>query len=142
MSRPRESSSQAIKIEVDAVHPDPSDALEEYRVSLAFLPIRLHLDQRHVDFCTEFFSPRPSAPPPRDTNLMDEGLYHKHSPNGTLPFALEMSESATEPLLPFFQVCEVLPFTIRVDYLPHRVDLAALRGGNYVELVNLVPWKA
>jgi hypothetical protein len=31
MSRPRESSSQAIKIEVDAVHPDPSDALEEYR---------------------------------------------------------------------------------------------------------------
>jgi autophagy-related protein 2 len=140
MSRPRESSSQAIKIEVDAVHPDPSDALEEYRVSLAFLPIRLHLDQRHVDFCTEFFSPRPSAP--RDTNLMDEGLYHKHSPNGTLPFALEMSESATEPLLPFFQVCEVLPFTIRVDYLPHRVDLAALRGGNYVELVNLVPWKA
>jgi hypothetical protein len=36
---------------------------------------------------------------------MDEGLYHKHSPNTTLPFALEMSESATEPLLPFFQVC-------------------------------------
>jgi hypothetical protein len=31
MSRPRESSSHAIKIEVDAVHPDPSDALEEYR---------------------------------------------------------------------------------------------------------------
>ncbi|KAK4437874.1 Autophagy-related protein 2 [Sesamum alatum] len=30
---------------------------------------------------------------------------------------------------------------IRVDYSPCRVDLTALRGGNYVELINLVPWK-
>ena len=30
---------------------------------------------------------------------------------------------------------------MRVDYSPCRVDLAALRAGKYVELVNLVPWK-
>ena len=39
------------------------------------------------------------------------------------------------------QMFEVLPFNIRVDYLPRRVDLAALRAGNYVELVNMVQWK-
>jgi hypothetical protein len=36
---------------------------------------------------------------------------------------------------------EVLPFNIRVDYLPRRVDLAALRAGNFAELVNMVQWK-
>lgn len=30
---------------------------------------------------------------------------------------------------------------MRVDYIPRRVDLGALRGGNYAELLNLVPWK-
>lgn len=30
---------------------------------------------------------------------------------------------------------------MRVDYIPERVDLAALRGGKYAKLVNLVPWK-
>ncbi|KAK6159348.1 hypothetical protein DH2020_006662 [Rehmannia glutinosa] len=36
---------------------------------------------------------------------------------------------------------DIWPMLIRVDYSPCRVDLTALRGGNYVELVNLVPWK-
>ena len=40
-----------------------------------------------------------------------------------------------------FQKFDIWPVLVRVDYSPHRVDLAALRGGNYVELVNLVPWK-
>lgn len=40
-----------------------------------------------------------------------------------------------------FQKFDVWPVLVRVDYSPRRVDLAALRGGNYVELVNLVPWK-
>lgn len=40
-----------------------------------------------------------------------------------------------------FQKFDILPFTIRVDYSPCHVDLAALSGGKYVELVNLFPWK-
>ncbi|BBH09554.1 autophagy 2 [Prunus dulcis] len=36
---------------------------------------------------------------------------------------------------------DIWPILVRVDYSPSRVDLAALRGGKYVELVNLVPWK-
>lgn len=41
----------------------------------------------------------------------------------------------------FFQKFDIQPIVVRVDYSPSRVDLAALRGGKYVELVNLVPWK-
>lgn len=39
------------------------------------------------------------------------------------------------------QKFDIWPVFVRVDYTPSRVDLAALRGGKYVELVNLVPWK-
>lgn len=41
----------------------------------------------------------------------------------------------------FFQKFDIWPILVRVDYSPCRVDLAALSGGKYVELVNLVPWK-
>lgn len=45
-------------------------------------------------------------------------------------------------LLEFWvQKFDIWPILVRVDYSPCRVDLAALRGGKYVELVNLVPWK-
>ena len=40
-----------------------------------------------------------------------------------------------------FQKFDIWPVLVRVDYSPRRVDLAALRVGSYVELVNLVPWK-
>lgn len=39
------------------------------------------------------------------------------------------------------QKCDINPVVIRVDYNPRHIDLAALRGGNYTELLNLVPWK-
>lgn len=36
---------------------------------------------------------------------------------------------------------EMRLLTIRVDYLPRRIDLLSLRGGNYAELLNLVTWE-
>lgn len=39
------------------------------------------------------------------------------------------------------QKFDIWPVTVRVDYSPHHVDLAALTGGKYAELVNFVPWK-
>lgn len=36
---------------------------------------------------------------------------------------------------------DIWPILVRVDYSPNHVDLAALRRGKYVELVNLIPWK-
>ncbi|XP_061340945.1 autophagy-related protein 2-like [Gastrolobium bilobum] len=37
---------------------------------------------------------------------------------------------------------DICPILVRVCYNPNHVDLAALRNGNYIKLVNLVPWKA
>lgn len=39
------------------------------------------------------------------------------------------------------QKFDIWPVSVRVDYSPHHVDIAALTGGKYAELVNLVPWK-
>ncbi len=35
---------------------------------------------------------------------------------------------------------QVRSFSVLVDYKPRRVDVAALRDGSLLELVNLVPW--
>ncbi|OWM79230.1 hypothetical protein CDL15_Pgr003402 [Punica granatum] len=78
---PRESSSKAFKVELEAVRPDPSIPLEEYRFVSGF----------NTMFLVQKF--------------------------------------------------DVRPLLVRVDYIPERVDLAALSGGKYVELMNLVPWK-
>ncbi|KAJ7546728.1 hypothetical protein O6H91_08G051700 [Diphasiastrum complanatum] len=132
-SYPRETSSKAVKIEMDSVRPNPESPLEEYRLLLSLLPIRLHLDQQHIDFFIDFFS--------QDTCLA--GCQCQTSTDGTFLSGTASTELETtdEALLPFFQMCEIRPFMIRVDYLPRRLDLAALRGGNYAELLNLVSWK-
>ncbi|EFJ17828.1 hypothetical protein SELMODRAFT_113891 [Selaginella moellendorffii] len=125
---------------MDAVRPNPLAPLEEYRfvtilflpfflslnssfsffrLSLALLPICLHLDQAHVDFFGKFFQ--------SDTNTDDD--------SSSLPGANE------DAILPFFQVCEMRPLIIRVDYIPRRLDFGALRSGNCFELFNMVSWK-
>ncbi|KAI5056458.1 hypothetical protein GOP47_0028276 [Adiantum capillus-veneris] len=133
-SRPRESSAKALNLELESVRPDPMVPLEEYRLCLQLLPLLLHLDQRHIDFLTNFFP----APPPssQQLHLGYEEISSSHS-----SFEMRVAEELEEVLLPFFQVCELQPFSIRVDYIPRRVDINALRSGNYAELANLVSWK-
>lgn len=107
---------------MDAVRPDPTHPLEEYRyrqfitckgtnellkfgfairyqhlvvcrLSVMLLPIRLHLDQRHVDFCVEFFSSHGEVELVHPNNA---GAGARPGPNG--------SDMLEEALLPFFQV--------------------------------------
>eukprot|EP00268_Persea_americana_P033736 TRINITY_DN33367_c0_g1_i1.p1 TRINITY_DN33367_c0_g1~~TRINITY_DN33367_c0_g1_i1.p1 ORF type:complete len:2069 (+),score=417.13 TRINITY_DN33367_c0_g1_i1:91-6297(+) len=135
---PRESSTKAFKLDLEAVRPDPFTPLEEYRLRLAFLPIRLHLDQSQLDFLIGFFTRKESS--------------NEQSPDvsndlGGSRVSLEKSSSfaeqtiAQEALLPFFQKIDIWPAIVRVDYNPRHFDLTALRGGNYGELLNLVPLK-
>ncbi|KAF9603872.1 hypothetical protein IFM89_038130 [Coptis chinensis] len=125
---PRESSAKAFKFDLEAVRPDPSTPLEEYRLRLALLPILLHLDQDQVDFLISFFGGKES--------LVDQSP----SPPRDVYDSVKSSESGG--IVSFFpQKFDIWPIVVRVDYSPRRVDLAALRGGNYVHLVNLVPWK-
>ncbi|KAF5180466.1 Autophagy-related protein [Thalictrum thalictroides] len=132
---PRESSAKAFKLDLEAVRPDPSTPLEEYRLRLALLPMLLHLDQDQLDFLISFFGEKESAFDQSTRDVCNSSM----SP--TKSSELGGSSIAAEALLPFFQKFDIWPIVVRVDYSPRRVDLAALRGGNYVHLVNLVPWK-
>ncbi|XP_028765818.1 autophagy-related protein 2 isoform X2 [Neltuma alba] len=128
---PRESSSKALRLDLEAVRPDPLTPLEEYRLHLAFLPIKLHLHQSQLDFLIEFFGSKSSS--------SDQSPDHPQNVEGSI-FLPERRKNL-EALLPYFQNIDIRPILFRVDYSPHHVDLAALRRGKYVELVNLVPWK-
>ncbi|XP_060676468.1 autophagy-related protein 2 isoform X1 [Ziziphus jujuba] len=136
---PRKSSSKAFKLDLESVRPDPLTPLEEYRLRIAFLPMRLHLHQRQLDFLITFFGAKSSS--------VDQSPgHHKDSDGSTsLPVMSNTvaghSTSVEEAFLPYFQAIDIWPILIRVDYSPCRVDLPALGGGKYVELVNLVPWK-
>ncbi|XP_034681405.1 autophagy-related protein 2 isoform X10 [Vitis riparia] len=135
---PRESSSKAFKLDLEAVRPDPSTPLEEYRLRIAVLPILLHLHQGQLDFLVSFFGGKNQS--------VDQSPSHCHGSDGTKLSSTKNSNFARhaiseEALLPYFQKFDIWPILVRVDYSPCRVDLAALSAGKYVELVNLVPWK-
>ncbi|KAH7446345.1 hypothetical protein KP509_01G052200 [Ceratopteris richardii] len=127
-SRPRESYARALRMELESVRPNPSIPAEEYRLSLQLLPLLLHLDQRHVDFLTNFFS----APLASHQQEISSSCASSES---------NASEVSDDSLLPFFQICELQPFSVRVDYVPRHVDISALRSGKYAELANFVSWK-
>ncbi|KAL6963999.1 hypothetical protein U1Q18_035005 [Sarracenia purpurea var. burkii] len=134
---PRKSSSKALKLDLEAVRPDPLTPLEEYRLKIALLPMLLHLHQNQLDFLISFFGEKslPDDQSPTASQLSEQNML------------LEMGSNfgghsiSKEALLPYFQKFDMWPVLVRVDYIPRRVDLAALRDGKYVELVNLVPWK-
>ncbi|CAH9100395.1 unnamed protein product [Cuscuta europaea] len=135
---PRKSSSKAFKLVLEAVRPEPATLLEEYRLRIALLPIRLHLHQIQLDFLISFFGGTNSVS--NSSHVASQNLYE---PRAISKQKILMGGHAVsmEALLPYFQKFDIWPILVRVDYSPCRVDLAALRGGKYVELVNLVPWK-
>ncbi|KAJ6936770.1 hypothetical protein NC652_011455 [Populus alba x Populus x berolinensis] len=135
---PRESTSKAFKLDLEAVRPDPLIPLEEYRLRIAFLPVLLHLHQSQLDFLLSFFGPKSlSASQSSDQDQNSDGA----KTSATNSSNLAGHTIANEALLPFFQKFDIWPIILRIDYSPHHVDLAALSSGKYVELVNLVPWK-
>ncbi|KAL0928093.1 hypothetical protein M5K25_002333 [Dendrobium thyrsiflorum] len=134
---PRESYAKAFKFELETVRPDPITPIEDYRLYLEFLPIRLHLDQSQINFLISFFGngssveESPSISKDVDMSCIAEKKINVH----------RSQPIVEEALLPFFQKCDVKPLVVRVDYIPRHMDLASLRSGNYVELLNLVSWK-
>ncbi|KAK9721882.1 autophagy- protein 2 [Basidiobolus ranarum] len=107
---PRESWSNMVCIELDGVRPVPNVPLEEMRLKIRLLPIRLHIDQDTLEFVMKFF----------DT-----------SPNMARPKSPQRKEDI------YFQYFEVLPIVLKFDYKPKHLDFGSLKGGNFSELVNL-----
>ncbi|KAL3814219.1 hypothetical protein ACJIZ3_015487 [Penstemon smallii] len=151
---PRKFSSKSVKLSIEAVKPDPSIPLEENRLRIALLPMRLHLHQSQLDFLISFFGGKSSSAdtsPNTPPGIGKPGGLSETSDN------IQGCSISEEAFLNYFQASrmtspdilvpcglskfDIWPMLIRVDYSPSRVDLTALRGGNYVELVNLVPWK-
>ncbi|XP_075487391.1 LOW QUALITY PROTEIN: autophagy-related protein 2-like [Primulina tabacum] len=135
---PRKFSTKAVKLNLDAVKPDPSIPLEENRLRIALLPMRLHLHQSQLDFLINFFGNNNSSsePSPGTPSVSDQSGEQAEKSRNLLCSAISV-----EAFLPYFQKFDIWPLLIRVDYSPCHVDLTALSGGKYVELVNLVPWK-
>lgn len=130
---PRESYAKAFKLDLETVRPDPMTPLEDYRLYLEFLPIRLHLDQSQINFLISFFG--------NGSSLEGSPTISKSVEVSCVAEKMRSMPIVEEALLPFFQKCVVKPLVVCVDYIPRHMDLASLRSGNYVELLNLVPWK-
>jgi autophagy-related protein 2 len=88
---------------------------DEAQAVLEMLPMRCFLHQSTLKFMKEFFSYSDST--------IDE------SPQLNI-----------EPPPPtFFQLFKVKPVKLKIDYIPDRIDTAALKNGSLIELLNLLP---
>ncbi|SJL00469.1 uncharacterized protein ARMOST_03782 [Armillaria ostoyae] len=106
----RETDSNMVRVELRMIHPVHGHSSEEARLKAKILPLRLHVDQDALDFLKSFFSfkdPHALPSPPRDS---DDDI--------------------------FFQLAEIFPIDIKMDYKPRRVDYRALKEGRTIELMN------
>lgn len=107
----RETNSNMVRVELLSVRPVPGHPSEEARLRAKILPLRLYVDQDAVDFLKKFFNfndPEASQTPDTDTDSGDI----------------------------YFQLAEVFPVDLKLDYKPRRVDYRALREGRTIELMN------
>ncbi|KAG8750363.1 autophagy- protein 2 [Ceratobasidium sp. 428] len=107
----RETDSNMVRAELCVVRPVQDLSVEEGRLKLKVLPIRLHVDQDALDFLKKFFMFK-------DTDA-------EAKPADAKP-AEEM----------FLQHVEIFPIDLKLDYKPKRVDYRALREGRTIELMN------
>ncbi|CAI6002050.1 unnamed protein product [Closterium sp. NIES-64] len=139
--------SKALRLLLDAVRPNPTVEIDEFRLSVALLPIRLRIDQNHIEFLSRFFS-TPISPPPAAATAGAAAADNCASETASAaaaaaaaPAVAADAELLRDALLPFFQVCEIRAFSVLIDYVPRRLDLSALSAGNYAHLLNLISWK-
>ncbi|KAJ7109447.1 hypothetical protein C8R44DRAFT_937041 [Mycena epipterygia] len=106
----RETDSNMVRVELRSVRPVPGHPSEEARLRAKILPLRLYVDQDALDFLKKFFSFKDSqSAPPTESD-----------PGGDI----------------YFQLAEIFPVDLKLDYKPRRVDYRALREGKTIELMN------
>ncbi len=147
----------------DAVRPDPvaEPNLEEFRLAVALLPLRLRLDQDVVAFLSAFFgaigaaaaasaqasaaakaalAAEPGAAAEAASRPAAAVAVAGGAGAGAAGGAAVEDAESLDAAAPYFQRVEVRGFSLLIDYRPRRVDIAALRDGAFGELLNLVPW--
>ncbi|KAG7379499.1 Autophagy- protein 2 A [Phytophthora pseudosyringae] len=146
---PRESGSSMVRLQLITVRPGPN-LCEEHRLKARLLPLRINLDQEVVKFLRQFVPaedpPAPKKRPARrqiglmpdetdddvEITMHEGGVEMK--PIGKSALAVEANASLNTW---FFQSIDIKPCKIKIDYRPNHVDYAALRAGDYLEVINL-----
>lgn len=147
-THPRESGSSMARLQLVTVRPGPS-LCEEHRLKARLLPLRINLDQEVVKFLRQFVpteeppasKKRPAlqqiGPMPDDTDDEVEITMHE----GGMEMKPIGTSTVTEANVTlnawFFQSIDIKPCKIKIDYRPNHVDYAALRAGDYLEVINL-----
>ncbi|ETP23387.1 hypothetical protein F441_03478 [Phytophthora nicotianae CJ01A1] len=143
-THPRESGSSMVRLQLITVRPGPN-LCEEHRLKARLLPLRINLDQEVVKFLRQFV-PTEETPTPK-TRLSrqmrdetdDEVEITMHEGGMEMkPIGESASVEANVSLGAwFFQSIDIKPCKIKIDYRPNHVDYAALRAGDYLEVINL-----
>ncbi|KAJ3270291.1 autophagy- protein 2 [Terramyces sp. JEL0728] len=109
---PRETGSDMISFDWNGYR---TDGNEEYRVKAKILPIQMYIDQDTLIFLENFFASQStsskSQSPAGESKIVDQT---------------------------FFQLFELDPISIQIDYKPKHVDYSSLKGGKLTEIINFL----
>ena len=97
---------------------------DDCEVTMQLLPMRCIIDQRAISFIRAFFNSSSS-----DDDDDENGDETKEKWSSGLHLVPP----------PRFRSFRVKPWKLKVDYIPRKMDIAALREGSLVELVNVSP---
>lgn len=101
-----------IQFVLETVSPDQSIITTEKRLKLTIVPLRLRLSQSLLDFAKSFFDAIP------------------HTNEGTFGNSHSL----------YFQMCEILPVYVVVDWKPSPFNLDRLKSGHTSEILNIIQW--
>ncbi|KAG2840775.1 hypothetical protein PC118_g3673 [Phytophthora cactorum] len=147
-THPRESGSSMMRLQLITVRPGPN-LCEEHRLKARLLPLRINLDQEVVKFLRQFVpteeTPAPKKRLARQISAMpdetDDDVEITMHEGGMEMKPIGESAPAVEATVSlgawFFQSIDIKPCKIKIDYRPNHVDYAALRAGDYLEVINL-----
>ena len=129
---PRDDNDGMIMMHIVTKHPclrvsaDGKLMSDESRATLELLPLRCYLHQKALRFIRNFFAGNPD---PEEVNS-DVG-------DSTMDDSDSIDDD--ELINIFFNTFKVRPCKLKVDYLPEKMDMESLRGGNFSEILNLCP---
>mmetsp|Transcript_28070 Transcript_28070/g.68227 ORF Transcript_28070/g.68227 Transcript_28070/m.68227 type:complete len:957 (+) Transcript_28070:2487-5357(+) len=112
---------------VTRISPSYEIKSDDCEVTMQLLPMRCLLDQRAIAFARAFLN--------KQRNEDDDSDDEKKDANAKTFWFDDLHIAPS----PHFCLFKVKPWKLKVDYLPKKIDINALREGSVVELVNVSP---